>query len=186
MENYIPISFLNDFIFCPRSIYFHQLYGKREQLIYQDRPQIEGRQAHETIDTKTYSTRKNILQGISVYSELYKLHGKIDIFDEEEGLLTERKKLIKNIYDGYIFQLYAQYHCLTEMGYQVRKLRLYSMDTNKSYPVHLPRDDKPMQEKFAELIQDINLYNLTDPFQPNPNKCAKCIYANFCDKKPEI
>jgi len=186
LENYIPISFLNDFIFCPRSIYFHQLYGKREQLIYQDRPQIEGKQAHETIDTKTYSTRKTVLQGISVYSELYKLYGKIDIFDEKEGLLTERKKLIKNIYDGYIFQLYAQYHCLIEMGYHVRKLRLYSMDTNKSYPVRLPRDDKLMQERFAELIQKINLYNLADPFQANSNKCAKCIYANLCDEKAEI
>lgn len=186
METYIPISFLNDFTFCPRSIYFHQLYSNREQLTYQDKPQIEGKQAHEAIDNKTYSTRKTVLQGIAVYSEHYKLYGKIDIFDETKGLLTERKKLIKTIYDGYIFQLYAQYHCLIEMGYQVRKLHLYSMDTNKNYPVSLPIDDEPMQKKFKELIHKINIYNLTEPFQANPNKCTKCIYSNICDKKSMI
>ena len=185
MENYIPISFLNDFIFCPRSIYFHQLYSKREQLGYQEKPQIEGRQAHQAIDSQAYSTRKSVLQGIPVYSEIYRLHGKIDIFDETKGLLTERKKLIKHIYDGYVFQLYGQFHCLTEMGYQVRKLRLYSMDTNKVYPVRLPEDDKFMQQRFENLIRDINSYNLSSQFHANPHKCVKCIYSNLCDEMAE-
>ncbi len=185
METYIPISFLNDFIFCPRSIYFHQLYGNREPLTYQDKPQIAGKQAHKSIDTGKYSTRKAVLQGIAVYSEKYKLHGRIDIFDEVEGLLTERKKRIKTIYDGYVFQLYAQCHSLREMGYEVRKLRLYSMDTNKSYPVVLPEEDKIMQEKFARLLVDINRYDLEAPFQSNPQKCDKCIYASLCDEKAE-
>jgi len=48
MESYIPISFLNDFIFCPRSIYYHQMYNDTEQLTYQSKVQIEGKQAHTT------------------------------------------------------------------------------------------------------------------------------------------
>ena len=186
MEAYIPISFLNDFTFCPRSIYFHRLYGNRDRLTYQDQPQISGRQAHQSIDAKTYSTRKAVLQGIAVYSERYKLHGKIDIFDTEVGLLTERKKRIDTLYDGYIFQLYAQYHCLREMDYTVKRLRLYSMDTNKSHPVPLPEDDAPMQTAFEKLVDAINLYALGDPFQANPKKCARCIYAPICDQKAEI
>ena len=31
MDDYILISWLNDFIFCPISIYFHQLYGNKEK-----------------------------------------------------------------------------------------------------------------------------------------------------------
>ena len=183
MENYILISYLNDFIFCPRSIYFHGLYSKYQQITYQDKPQIEGRAAHQSIDLKKYSTKKDILQGIPVYSEKYKLHGKIDIFDSEKGLLTERKKLIKVVYDGYILQLYAQYHCLKEMGYEVKSLRLYSMDTNKNYPIPLPEDDPIMQDKFEKLIDEINAYSLTQLFHANPQKCARCIYSNLCDKK---
>lgn len=183
MENYILISYLNDFIFCPRSIYFHGLYGYLEQRIYQEKPQVEGRIAHQSIDSKTYSTRKTTLQGLSVYSDKYKLNGKIDIFDEAEGLLIERKKKIKVIYDGYIMQIYAQYHCLKEMGYTVKKLKLYSMDTNKNYPIPLPEDNPTMQSKFEKLIEDINQFDLKAPFQANPSKCQRCIYANLCDRR---
>ena len=186
MESYIPISFLNDFIFCPRSIYFSQLYRRRDQFIYKEKSQIEGSESHKSIDFQTYSTKKDILQGISVYSEKYRLCGKIDIFDKKEGVLIERKKLIKTIYDGYIFQIYAQYFCLSEMGYFIKRLFFYSMDTNKRYSVSLPSDDKSMKDNFEKLIQDINYFNLNMPFRANPNKCEKCIYINLCDRGCEI
>lgn len=48
-----------------------------------------------------------MLQGVSVYCEKYNLVGKIDVFDEKTGILTERKKKIKTVYDGYIYQIYA-------------------------------------------------------------------------------
>ena len=97
MDDLIPISYLNDFIFCPVSIYFHQLYGTQERLTYQCRDQINGTAAHKTVDSSTYSTRKNILQGISVYSEELRLIGKIDVFYQDTGILVERKKRIKTI-----------------------------------------------------------------------------------------
>ena len=186
MESYIPISFLNDFVFCPRSIYFHQLYGGREQFTYQERAQIEGKESHKSIDFQTYSTRKEIMQGISVYSDKYNLYGKIDLFDKKEGVLIERKKMIKTIYDGYIFQLYAQYHCLSEMGHDIKKLFFYSMDTNKRYPIPSPEEDEVMQSNFEKLIKDINTYDLKMPFHANPKKCIKCIYAHLCDQKADI
>lgn len=185
MESYIPISFLNDFIFCPRSIYFHQLYGSYEKMHYQGEDQIKGLQAHEAIDSKRYSTRKNLLQGLPVYSSKYKLHGKIDTFDKEKGILRERKKRVKTIYDGYVFQLYAQCHSLREMGYTVNKLVIYSMDTNKNYPILLPEENKSMQEAFEKLVHNLQSYNLKQSFQANPQKCARCIYSNLCDEKAE-
>ena len=182
LESYILISFLNDFIFCPRSIYFHQLFGNKSHILYQSTDQISGKCAHSSVDNKKYSTRKDILQGVSIYSEKYKLHGKIDIFDINKAQLTERKKTIKQIYDGYIFQLYGQYYCLTEMGYSVKKLRLYSMSTNKIFPVKLPSEDIEMKQKFEKLIYKITNYNLNHPFVANKNKCQRCIYSNFCDE----
>ncbi|MCY4642996.1 MAG: type V CRISPR-associated protein Cas4 [Bacteriovoracales bacterium] len=186
MESYIPISFLNDFIFCPRSIYFHQLYGGIDQMIYQGKSQIEGKRSHETIDLRKYSTKKDILQALPVYSEAYKIHGKIDILNKKTGVLTERKKLIRVIYDGYIFQLYAQYYALSEMGYDIKKMCLYSMDTNKTYPIDIPKKGDKMQAKFEDLIKRIENYNLNAAFTPNPKKCARCIYSNLCDRKAEL
>ena len=62
--------------------------------------------------------------------------GKIDIYDKKKELLVERKKHIKEIYDGYVFQLYAQYYCMTEMGYNVSKLQIRSCDDNKIYKIN--------------------------------------------------
>ena len=42
MEDLILISNLNDFIFCPVSIYFHKLYGNQDNLTYQSQYQING------------------------------------------------------------------------------------------------------------------------------------------------
>jgi len=122
MEPYITLSFLNDFIFCPRSIYFHQLYGSFDQALYKQTPQYKGEAAHTSIEEKTYSTQKNVLQGIEIYSEKYNLCGKIDVFDIKTGKLTERKRDVKTIYDGYVFQVYAQCHALREMGYEVKEI----------------------------------------------------------------
>ena len=181
MEPYIPISFLNDFIFCPRSIYFHQLYGQSDESLYHLTDQRDGKAAHASLDTKTYTTAKKVLQTIEVYSETYGLGGKIDIYDSAKKLLTERKKKIKVIYDGYIYQLYAQYHCLTEMGYEVKSMKLYSLDDNKSYSVALPHDDPPRQLDFEQLIYELKTFDLSAPFVANPNKCTHCIYSQLCD-----
>lgn len=99
-ENPIAISSLNDFIFCPVSIYFHHLEVNGESLLFQDSYQINGTNAHKTLDSATYSSKKNMLQGVGVYSSKYNLYGKIDLFDTEKGILTERKKKIKVVYDG--------------------------------------------------------------------------------------
>ena len=47
-EDYISISTLNDFIFCPYSIYLHNVYMETDEGVYQTR----GRIAHETVDEK--------------------------------------------------------------------------------------------------------------------------------------
>jgi CRISPR-associated protein Cas4 len=184
MENYIPISFLNDFIFCPRSIYFHQLYGRSSESIYHTTDQSEGKVAHKSVDTKTYTTSKKVLQTIEIYSHRFGLGGKIDTFDMDKKLLTERKKKIKVIYDGYIYQLYAQYHCLIDMGYEVESIRLYSMDDNKIYPIKLPSEDRSRQKQFEKLLQNIRSFDLTEPFAINPNKCNRCVYRYMCDVSP--
>lgn len=182
MEETILISYLNDFIFCPISIYFHKLYGKLDKNMYQSTYQIGGTYAHKSIDTRTYSSRKDILQGIDIYTEEFKIQGKIDIFDVKTGILTERKNKIKEIYDGYIFQLYAQYYALTEMGYLVNKLRFHSIIDNKNYNVKLPTEDKEMDNKFRKIVKEIQEFNIEKFEQMSTGKCKMCIYEPCCDR----
>ena len=93
-EEYLPISNLNDFIFCPVSIYFHSLDYDSDKMLIQSEKQINGTSSHSACDEGRYTDKKSILQGISVISEEYGLIGKIDVFDSESGVLTERKKKI--------------------------------------------------------------------------------------------
>ena len=182
MELYLKISNLNDFIFCPLSIYYHQLYGELSERMYYGQAQLDGKAAHSAVDEKRYSTHKNILQSLDVYSDEYKLSGKIDIFDIEKGLLTERKKHIETIYDGYVFQLYAQCICLREMGYKVKQLRFYSSDDNKIYPVKLPEEDSEMFENFKATNEAMQTFAVSSYQPKSEDKCRNCIYNDFCDR----
>lgn len=115
MEAYIRISSLREFVYCPKSIYYHDLYSKYDEKVFLEEPQNAGMLAHETIDEKRYSTAKKYIQSMSIYSDKYKLCGKIDIFNTETKNLVERKNKVEKIYDGYKYQLYAQYYCMLEM-----------------------------------------------------------------------
>ncbi|BFK75606.1 MULTISPECIES: type V CRISPR-associated protein Cas4 [Acidaminococcus] len=181
-DDWIQISQLNDFIFCPASIYFHNLYGRQAVLTYQSPDQLKGTAAHSAIDQRRYSTHKNILQSLFVESSTYGLIGKIDLFDSSTKTLIERKKQIKTIYDGYIFQIYGQYFCMIEMGFQVDHLQLYSLDDHRKYDISLPKDDQPMFQKFEQLLKEMRQFSLSSFKQQNQKKCLHCIYEPACDR----
>lgn len=176
----INITLLNDFIFCPASIYFHYIDSEADDMMIKSEYQINGSAAHSTVDNSQYSSSKNILQGISLYCEKYALYGKIDMFNISEGVLTERKKKIKNIYDGYIFQVYAEYFALLEMGYKVNEIRLYSMDDNRVYSLELPEQNSFMLEKFENTLLALSNFKLENFRQENAEKCNRCIYRPLC------
>ena len=126
-----------------------------------------------------------MISGIGVYSEKYGIVGKIDIYDGDAKCLIERKRTIKKIYDGYIYQLYAQYLSMREMGYDVKELALYSMTDNKKYNIPLPEDNPHMFNNFLEVIKDFRNFSLEGFVQKNPEKCMNCIYEAACDRGME-
>ncbi|KKQ36154.1 MAG: hypothetical protein US52_C0007G0009 [candidate division WS6 bacterium GW2011_GWA2_37_6] len=183
MDQSIQISKLNDFIFCPYSLYLHSIYDSFKKDTYQVVAQTRGTIKHKNVDTKKYTTSKNILQGTPIYCKKYNLIGKIDLFDKNANKLIERKYKVKVVYDGYKYQLYAQMFCLQEMGYKVKKLVIHSVSDNKRYNIPLP--DEEDISKFEELISQVRIF---DPFVKidfiSEKKCKKCIYYPLCDISP--
>lgn len=178
MEEYIQISKLNDFIFCPYSVYLHSVYESFNQKTYHRTAQTVGKIAHEPVDKKIYTTSAHVLQGMEVYSEAYGLVGKIDTFDCKKGELVERKYKIRKIFDGYRCQLYAQMFCLKEMGYEVKSLAMQSLSDNKRYKIPLP--DAAEIDKFADLVGKMKNYQPSMPKRRNKKKCAQCVYQPLC------
>lgn len=169
MEQYIRISTINDFLFCPRSLYLHSVYESYDTSMYHDEPQIVGTQLHQAVDTQRYSTAKHILQGLSVASTEYGILGKIDLYDTKKRVLTERKTQVKRIFDGYRMQLYAQYVCMREMGYEVLYMTLYDMTANKRHVL------MPPNEQMLRRLKDI-LRQMRDitPEKIQQHQCRRC------------
>jgi CRISPR-associated protein Cas4 len=181
MENYIAISALNDFIFCPYSIYLHSVYKETDDDIYKASPQLLGSKAHESSDNRTLSTRKCDLFSFPVYSYELGIMGIVDVYKGDRQLLVERKNNLKNIYRGQLYQLWAQYYCMVEMGYPVSEIAFYEISTNKMYYQPLPTEKDRKELKL--FIEEFIAYSpAVTEFAVNPNKCRHCIYCNLCDR----
>jgi CRISPR-associated exonuclease Cas4 len=177
MENYIAISKLNDFSYNPKSLYFSACYSQFEELTYKDTPQYAGRNAHEEIQSQFAS--KNLFLDKFVISEKLMIFGKIDIYDVKKKLLIERKKKINKIFIGHLMQVYAQYYCMIEMGFQIDKILIYSIDDNKKYNIDLPKIETfNLLKTISQSIRDFDfkdLFLITD----KENKDYNTIYNNL-------
>ena len=178
--NYLQISTLNDFVFCPYSIYLHGIYSQVDKSLYHATPQIMGCISHEATDNKTSSTRKDDILSLPVFSDELQLIGKIDLLRMSEGHLIERKNQLKKIYRGQLYQVWAQYFCLKEMGYNVKKISFYEISTKKTIPVDIPGDNELNELKLA--IEKYLQYDPAKEIETDLNKCKHCIYCPMCDK----
>ncbi|MEG1572442.1 MAG: type V CRISPR-associated protein Cas4 [Bacteroidales bacterium] len=182
MENLISISSLNDFIFCPYSIYLHNVYMNTDEDIVHAAPQKLGIAAHQAIDEKTYSSRKSDITALSVYSYEFGIMGKIDLYRQSIKMLIERKYKLETIYQGQIYQLYGQYFCMIEMGYEIERLAFYATSTNKTFSVNIPT-----AEDKVELLAFITKFKKYDPAEvinANPNS-ASIVFIATCAIKPK-
>lgn len=179
-ENYIALSTLNDYIFCPYSIYLHNIYMEADEGLYHATPQTQGRIAHDAIDHKRSSTRKHDLMALAVKSDKLGIIGKIDIYKGDEHHLIERKYQLKQIFRGQQYQLWGEYFCMKEMGYEVDKISFYEISTNTIIPQPIPGDDE--FNELSHFVEQFKVYNPADPITTNPNKCSHCIYNPLCEK----
>lgn len=179
-DDYILISTLNDFVFCPYSIYLHNVYMDTDTDMYHAFPQVKGRAVHASVDAKQTSGKSSIIESLNVVSHKYGLMGKIDVLDCSTGRLTERKNNLKHIFQGQIYQLWAQYLCLEEMGYTVKSLFFYEVSTKRHIGIQFP--DTCGLTLFENLLQEYREFDPREFGFQNQNKCLHCIYCGLCDK----
>lgn len=175
MDLAITISTINDFTYCPKSLYLHSVYRSFDTSIYHDTPQIVGSITHENIEDQSYTTSKHILQGLSVYSNRLGIKGKIDVYDAKNKYLIERKFRVKQVYTGFKYQLYAQMYCLEEAGFKVKKLFLHSLSDNKRYEIPLPT--KLEKKEFENVVTSMKSFNAVSLQKHSCNHCAGNIYS---------
>ena len=112
----IPLSLLNDFLYCQRRAALKEVEGYREA----NEHTILGDLVHEHADLPGYEIAKDVklLRALPVWSERLGLSGKCDIVEQyPDGSLcpVEYKKSKRRRFDNDDAQLCAQALCLEEM-----------------------------------------------------------------------
>lgn len=180
-DTLIPISLIGNYLYCPYSIYLHNVYMETDDSVYKAEHLYKGSVVHRAVDEKRMDNRKEVLQAFPVFSERMGLVGKIDVFNVKTGELVERKTKVDRIYPRHIYQLWAQLFCLREMGYDVTKLSLYDYTANKKHDVKIPTVKD--EEDFVSFIKAMRDYNPSeDVVDVHEQKCRYCIFTNMCDK----
>lgn len=93
MIDMISISTLNDYIFCPYSIYLHQVYMDTDEDMYQAKPQTRGRNAHEPVDTKSTSSKKSIIESLPILSHELGIYGNVEQHSPERLRHSANRKI---------------------------------------------------------------------------------------------
>lgn len=179
-NGYISISQLNDFCFCPYSLYLHSIYEGRDASAFKALDQVRGTAVHQSVDSGSYSTKNTDRCSMAVCSNEFGIVGVVDLYRENETLLLERKYKIHTIFPGHILQVHGLYFCLTEMGFDVQKIKIHSLSDNKIYPISLPTEEDRL--RMHRQIAQMRNYDFDTPFPINETKCAHCIYSPLCEK----
>ncbi len=179
MDGYISFSELNDFLFCPQSLYLHTLYKNYKSNVYHDTPQTDGKAAHETIDQATYN-KGGWETGVWLSSPSYRIYGRCDLYNPTTGELVERKRTIRRIYEGQRMQAWAQAMCLMDMGKSVTSVTLHSLTDNLRYSIPVP--DEKIKLQVKQLVHQMLTYkaNYTHETKTIDTRCRHCIYAPLC------
>jgi CRISPR-associated exonuclease Cas4 len=85
-DNYIPVSQLNKYVFCPRRFYYEYVLGEWQDNAYT----LAGTIRHERAHTPGRESRSEQIttRSIAVSSERLRIVGKLDVLEERDGTLT--------------------------------------------------------------------------------------------------
>ena len=152
-----------------------------DEFFYKATPQIAGTIAHVKTELYTATKQSKDILSLQVYSDELGVVGEIDVYKLDKKQLIERKNTLKVIFRGQLYQLWAQYFCMVEMGYEIESMAFHEISTGKLIPINIPKD-KEKQELKDFIKKYVNYVPDKDIIPINKNKCLHCIYCNLCDK----
>lgn len=180
MTDFIYISALNQYAYCPRRCYY--LYV--ENTFLDNEHTVEGTLQHTRAHSEETSTRDGIrqLRSVHLYSHTYGLTGKADVVEEQDGLLypVEHKKGKRGKWINDELQLCAQALCLEEMqGQAIPKGYLFYISTGRRKEV---RFTPALRQQTIETISAVRQLIESGHRPPNPYtpRCKGCSLHDIC------
>jgi len=172
-DELVQVGEINQFVYCPRRHYYIKFFdtiGKNYEL-------TEGSVSH-----KNKSRRGGWTEEMYLRSEKHRLHGKIDVLDENDTLTpVERKRAESGSYfESDELQLAA--YCMLLEDNVPGSINVGYIYTESNRQRHAVRIQDWHREQVAEIVDVILDMTVDDipPFVDNPSKCEKCSCREYC------
>lgn len=196
MDNFITISALKEWSYCPRRFYLRVFENNQEK----NADMIEGEFAHRRVDRSKIEKRGNkyMVTAMPVFSKLLDIGGICDmvVFQEHPaGFYIDflNKKCLINVIeykhgkkrnaDDYNLQLAAQCMCLEEMfNASISSGTIYYTTANKKMDINITDE---LKDKVKKVVMEINENSKTNtPIKPKYLKrCRSCSLLDVCNPK---
>ena len=178
--DYIPISALNHYAYCPHHCWRMFCAGEFEDNQYT----IEGTNLHERVHTVGEGNREDIWQVRAIYlkSEQYNLIGKADLIESVSGELypVEYKRGKKGEWDNDELQLAAQALCLEEMsGKSITTGYIYYAHSHQRQLVEI---SEVLRQQVISTIEAVQILLQTGkmPLAIYSKRCQGCSLYSHC------
>jgi CRISPR-associated exonuclease Cas4 len=177
----LPLSLLNDFLFCPRRAALKAVDGCWGENVHT----VKGDLAHEHADLPGYEVAKGVklLRALPVFSDRLGLSGKCDIVEQNgEGALSpvEYKKGPRRKFINDDAQLCAQALCLEEMFCKsvLRGAVFHAASKRRRDVEFTPQLRRATEEAIAALHLLVETGNIPGAvFKP---ACEECSLYEIC------
>ena len=181
----IPLSLLNDYLFCQRRAALKAIEGWRGA----NEHTVLGKIIHEQADVSGYETVRGValLRALPVWSDRLRLNGKCDIVERHpDGSMVpvEFKKGRQRKFDNDDAQLCAQALCLEEMfGLDIPKGAIFHAASKRRREVEFVNSLRRLTEQAIEAVHQL-IEEGKVPQAVHKPQCSKCSLFDNC--LPEI
>jgi CRISPR-associated exonuclease Cas4 len=178
----LPLSLLNDYLFCQRRAALKGIEGWRAANYYTDRGDI----SHEHADLPGYEIVKGttLLRALPVWSERLGLSGKCDIVERRADgsyFPVEYKVGPKRKFENDDVQLCAQALCLEEMlGLSIPGGAIFHADSKRRRDVPFTAELRALTEQTAAALHTLLTQNTAPPAEYIEGRCEKCSLFSLC------
>ena len=183
--NPIPLSLLNDYLYCQRRAALKAIEGWRGT----NEHTVIGSQLHEQADVSGYETVRGVtlLCALPVWSARLGLNGKCDIVEQHpDGSLVpvEFKKGRRRKFDNDDAQLCAQALCLEEMfGRDIPRGAIFHAKSKRRREVEFTEELRRLTEQAIEAMHRL-IEEEAVPQAVHKPQCSECSLFDHC--LPEI
>lgn len=177
----IPLSALNQFLYCPRRAALIHMEG----IFVDNHHTLRGNIVHEHADLAGYELARGVtlLRALPVWSERLGLNGKCDIVEQHpDGTLipVEYKKSKRRQFENDDVQLCAQALCLSEMfGRPVERGAVFHAASKRRREVVFTAELCSQTEATAAALHAL-LSSSCVPTAVHKPQCAECSLYEVC------